>query len=883
MGDECSSSRRSMARRRNQLAQAWIWARELVAAVRAELASLVASSLGELPAGAFCEFEPVVRDLTPVPQDSLSQRSAHRLLGVATETLQSGGIIVVVRGLLDNELLDGPHEVSTWLRPVRCAHPVAVGDVPGALMEIEWLCQLWGGGGRPLLPVRDGQMPDLYARLLESELVDYVASGIDVATPFRVDQQSTWDTPVVLIASGEDRDRWLRPVEVVELADDDPWRPVYTAVLGRLPATPDPQKLDLFFLRKDLTFEELFPIRRVQAEGSLQDLLIRLDSSDHIKPRQLSNMNLAAGMEPDTGFMGHDKTIPPRFPIRRAAGPNIIVVLSPGSVEDLALLWNLRAAHGDRRVLPIGVPAAEFTDQVLGELRQPGRATMFGWSGGKCHVTSSSLGREELTALTARTPGVVVAREEELLTFGGAPGRPGSQVAMWSAGRASPTVSDADRKVLSPLQQDGARGADVIVDIRVRERLLPRDRTMRGPRFSAGYRGGAAQADVLRMGRIDPVGVMWPPSWTALAATAQTRGLSAKPSEPGLAAVALLESLGGIEQIRWLLHGPLIDLLYRLGERSGMSWWKNRWTSVHKQLRAQGVDGGALERAAQALGRDDPAIAPSGEGRDLPLEDFRKALGGKQPAAENWVTWAEERHLLVRGVRVSCLECNGKSWLPMASLPPPVGCTGCGREIKQPYGASELKFTYRLGEPLRRVLETDSLGHVIVLRWLNELFESWDLVGAHPGVTFTDPATGQDIGEADVLLLFANGDLVPVEVKRRVAGADARTTDLMDTLAEALKAPWDLLAVTQPGRECAELMELARALPQRPRLLLTNDQLHEGFPLWAVGKNPFAAGDSRDPDQDAGREASFVKAVCDGYLEQPRDRVSSTLLDPSLK
>lgn len=788
--------------------------------------------------------------------------------------------MVAVRGLLDNELLDGPHEVSTWLRPTRSAHPVAVGDIRGALAQIEWMCQLWGGAGRPLLPVRDRKLPDLYVELLKSELVDHIESGVEVDTPFRVEQTPSWDALALLIASGERRDQWTRPVEVVELAEDDPWNPVYSAVLGRLPEEPDPEKLDLFCLRKDLTFDEVFPVRRVRTEGSLEDLLGRLESVDHIRPRQLSNLHLAAGMEPDTTFMGHNETIPPRSPVRRAAGPNIIVVLSPGSVEDVALLWNLRAAHGDRRVLPIGVPAAELTGPVLQELRKPGRAQMFGWSGGKCHVTSASLTQGELRNMTAHTPGVIVASEADLLTFGGPPGRPGNQIGMWESGRSRFMISDSDREVLRPLQTSGARGVDMFMDIRVDGRPLPRNEVMRGLPFRDHYRGGAAQAPLQQLRRVDAVTVVWPPSWTSLAATAQSRGLTVKPSDPGLAAVALLESLGDIEQVRWLLHGPLIDLLYRLGERSGMSWWKSRWTAVHKQLREQGVERGVLERAAHELGRDDPAIAPSGEGRDLPFADFLKAFGGKRVAAENWVRWAEQRHLLVRGVRVSCPACGGKSWLPMASLPPPVGCAGCGREIEQPYGASDLKFSYRLGEPLRRVLETDSLGHLIVLRWLMELFRDSDVVGAHPGVTFIDPVTGRDIGEADVLLLFANGDLVPVEVKRRVAGADVRTIALMDTLADALNAPWDVLAVTQPARDCVEASGLTRSMPERPRLLLTNDQLHEDFVMWGMGANPFST-EPEDEERERAREEQFVQALVRGQLERPRDFVSSALLDPS--
>jgi len=64
----------------------------------------------------------------------------------------------------------------------------------------------------------------------------------------------------------------------------------------------------------------------------------------------------------------------------------------------------------------------------------------------------------------------------------------------------------------------------------------------------------------------------------------------------------------------------------------------------------------------------------------------------------------------VRGPNLAADDCRTGSWLPLAGIPPPVPCPGCGRQIDQPYGPRELRFSYRLGEPLRRVLETDSLG-----------------------------------------------------------------------------------------------------------------------------------------------------------------------------
>jgi len=786
-----------------------------------------------------------------------------------------------MRGLLDNELLNGPHEVTTRLRPERLARPVALGDMPALIEKLRWLCQVWGGAGQPVIPMSDGQIAVEYRHLLQVEQIDHVESHPHetVETPHRVSTRPGWDYPAAVLALKTSLADWHRTTSVVELDAHDPWLPIYAATLGTLPVLPDPKMIQFADLRVDLKFEELFPLERHHAVGSLEDLLTRLED-DHNTPRQMSNIWLAYGQTPDTGLHDPRPSVPQPNLVQRTAGPNIIVVVSPGSVEDVALLWNLRAAHGDHRVLPIGIPISELTPAALDALSIPGRALMFGFKGGKCHLTSASVPVSELEIVAREWPSTVVVDHRELLCFGPAPGRPHTQVGYWTDGvaRLSPLTA-ADQDVLGPTAQT-SRKPRLNLDVHVQDHLLPTDATMRGREFDVSFRAGAAQVVVSELRRTGTVEVAWPPSWTGLAAVAQSRGLRAVQSEAGLAVGALLKTLGSIDDAFWLQHKPLVDLLYRLAERSGMAWWKRRWADVHKKLIDEGADESVLEAQAEALGRDEPAIAPPGEGRHLPFGDFRTALGGHKSASK-WVKWAERRHLLVRGAKITCDECASSSWVPMTSLPPPVGCSGCGREIDQPYAPHGLTFTYRIGEPLRRVLETDSLGHLSALRWLTELYERHNLVGAHPGVDFFDEVTGNKIGEADVLLLFGDGSLVPVEVKRRVAGIDQKAIGLMDALSDALQAPYDVLAVTQPARDCATLPSARRALPDRPRLVLTDDQMHtHDHVVWLLGKDPFAWS-PRTAEQDAERETAFARILKDHDPETAKDTVSDRILNPS--
>jgi hypothetical protein len=227
-----------------------------------------------------------------------------------------------LRGLLDDGLLSGRHEVTTVLRPERVARPVAVDDLPAVLVEIEQACQVWGGAGQPFLPVRHGRLPEPYTALLRTEEVDFVGrlQDIEVALPSRVQARRPWNHPAILVGTHEPRDRW-RTVRVVDLESDDPWRPIYDAVLGKWPETPDRALSQFAGLREDLRFEEIAPVERVSTTGSLEDLVERLVDREFLTPRIVSNIFMSHGLHPDTSFMRASEEILPRpHMTRRAAG-----------------------------------------------------------------------------------------------------------------------------------------------------------------------------------------------------------------------------------------------------------------------------------------------------------------------------------------------------------------------------------------------------------------------------------------------------------------------------------------------------------------------------------------------------------------------------------
>ena len=55
--------------------------------------------------------------------------------------------------------------------------------------------------------------------------------------------------------------------------------------------------------------------------------------------------------------------------------------------------------------------------------------------------------------------------------------------------------------------------------------------------------------------------------------------------------------------------------------------------------------------------------------------------------------------------------------------------------------------------------------------------------------------------------------------------------------------------VMQPARDCSSIRSVEKRLPERPRLLLTTDQLFTDHVMWIMGSDPFE-WDPRTDQQD---------------------------------
>jgi len=251
------------------------------------------------------------------------------------------------------------------------------------------------------------------------------------------------------------------------------------------------------------------------------------------------------------------------------------------------------------------------------------------------------------------------------------------------------------------------------------------------------------------------------------------------------------------------------------------------------------------------------------------------ALSGMKDLATEWLRWAEDRNIVVRGSAIRCPHCGVRFWRPLAEAVPPFPCPGCARDILRPQDPQSLPFSYRVGEVLRRALADDSVYHLFVLRYVVDfLGPAAGIVGYHPGVDFEDSA-GKRLGETDVLLLLDDATVVVGEVKKTAHGLHQRDLDLLDGIATKLESPAVILGSGQ-DKETTALVS-AYDDEDRPgrlaRRVVASEQWRSVLPQQGLGVTAWPLR-LTVPAEDATLTAWFLEAL--------RHRTSSQARDPAL-
>ncbi|MGN6558314.1 MAG: hypothetical protein ACTHLH_09935 [Solirubrobacterales bacterium] len=749
--------------------------------------------------------------------------------------------------LLDDRRLEGLHGVERRLGPKRPALAINSDDLSDATAAIEHACQLWAGASYPLLPATAGHIPlsSRWQAFLDRCLIDQLWHR-DISETFSYRGSDRRITPhelgefvvAVLDAAPTKRDQWM-PVALARLPQDHDWFVAYATALGIWPDAPDAHLVERYQYRKGLRWEDVLNVRReeVAAPGPA-DLLQRLRVHNSTTPAMMSMALLGISRAARSGSIQGPPLLPNPNEIAQQIGPNIVVVYEPGSVEDLALIWNLRMANGLPDGLPLGIPATADVGSALKHWQDEFAFQMWTLGHDRCAITSASIPLDTLRPI-ANVAGPLwsVVSPEEVLRDSDRATRRSLDIANFVDGEA--TVSGWDPADRDALGKRRSRMHDFVGIARfgLRDKRIPPSRSLEPEySFAAGFRGGGFEFPESRSDSL--TSIRWPSGWMVVEALALDRGLRAQRSSAGLAAAALLEQVGSIASLSALRSERLADLLYRLSERSGMTWFR-------RKLREMGA---AMEKEDQRLLKEAIAdlhfSATNDEQQETTFSALVQMLG--REGGEAWLSWAEERELLIRGARVHCGHCGARSWRTIEELGPAPVCRGCGREISSPYPPGELPFAYRASQAVLQAMEHDALVQLLAMRWFAELFRPFmdkpsRLFGAYPGVEFFEKGETNPIGEADLLLVQSDGEFVIGECKRRGAGLNPVEMEKLERLAERLGCPWTFLATLDRAMDCPPIWrEAARALPSKPRFALTAEFLFDSDVSWPAGADIFA-------------------------------------------
>lgn len=725
--------------------------------------------------------------------------------------------------VLDDDALSGSYLAERHLRPHRRARIIPDDDYGQLISAVQQASQVWGGAADLLVPVtRIGGIHEPYERLLRGE-IDYVLlspdHGFDKPAMANLERTSSTvnlsmgrggsEIPVMLIAHSRGREG-LRETVTVVLPADDPWQTAYLTALGALPRVPDQEMLVRFGAREGLGFEDLIKARWDEhPSGDLTDLCHRLSTGAH--PIGLSRLGL-----PSRAYLGAqgnalDGWLPNPDAWAVQNGGDVVVVYEPGNVADACLLWNLRMQHGWPRQLPLGVPCVRHEDgtldvsstaAVLRALRSA--VDLRGLLAiGLPALCSHSIPPNELRAIAnaAREPSESaseVVRPADALMPTRSAARTTSQVITLDQGRGHfSTLHESDREWLAWTRH---RPLPMCATVTLPDRPIARSTTLRGDRHHLlRYEGGGYLAHI--SANDETKSLQWPQKWTMLEARAHDLGLTVTESPNGRHALALTRLVQGPNALRWLCHRGLLQLLYEKAASTSMSWFKKRANQLAKQVAAAQED----PAAAQAAFID--AIAGINVSHDaetsstLTFSDIAQVLKPKS-VAQAWLTWAERTRLLRPVVPFTCETCQYKMMqeLEQARFQPP--CPRCGKAITRPFKGSSVSFHYRLAEPLRRAIDDDSIYHALIMRWIVSTLGSRRdyLVGAHPGVEFRKD--GQLLGEADIVVLLADGTMIPTEVKRHGKALVAEEVTKLRAIARALGSPAVLLGAGDRRSDC---------------------------------------------------------------------------------
>ena len=733
--------------------------------------------------------------------------------------------------LLTDDLLTGVYSIERQLRPRTTAVAVRTGSIEDFRQVVNTICTRWGGGFSPLIAVGPDAV-ELDYRVVKMLL----ASNIDglegrALLPEEIEQRysdqyadaSQWLLRQVAVLNNQLQVQTCRGV-----ATDNPWYPAYVALFGDLPDRPDRERNRRNDLRDDLTFGDVVAIRSVDREPSIGDLIPRMLDLQRISAVELTRIRL-----PTSIVGGYNKGMPStsRFDWGQSSaltkyGPNLLVVYRPESVEDLALLWNLRARFAHPDGLPLGVPFTDNARQDIRALQQAPQVQHFFGLGHNLGVTSFSVSPHELAELAQGTGFDVVEPWDVVGEIHGC-GVVSTEMAQFAGGKA--TVSSFSPTDIETLGQDylgSSHATWLTLTGVVKENRLPPSSTMRRDRWQdPGYLGGS----LVHVGKLDEFATLRHPSGLeVLKALARDHSLQAQVSTPGKAAENLIRAANA--DLSMFTYPGVTALMEQLARRGHSSLVKRR---LNQFLEGSDVTPGSEKYEVLSARLDEALGAPDvDEIGHMNFNKIRETLGlGIKPLSAKeaavWVDWAVRQRLILRGVQAACSNCKHIQWRPLVDAVPELVCHGCGLLIDTPFGSQKIDYQYRASEILLRAVEYDVLPSLLAIRHMTRILRHDAVFGAYPGVELLEVGEKSVSAEVDVALVLANGQWIVGECKARQRGLNDTELQKLWTAADRVGATATFAATLDIGSSCSDRWRKTTDPNGRPHFALTAGHLYD--------------------------------------------------------
>ncbi|WP_285637271.1 hypothetical protein [Actinoallomurus iriomotensis] len=754
--------------------------------------------------------------------------------------------------LLTSHPLEGPTAITRIFGPRPIARFADVNNWDDAVNVLEMTCSEWGGAYNTVVPaVRDSSPAGPWRDLLaDSNISETVTRGVvPMLDHYRAEYGGIWTydnggEPIIsVIARLSEEKRPAREVQAANFVNpEDPWYLAYLGIWGRLKLEYDQPTLQFLGLKDELTLDQVVTLSTGEdfVPGA-EHLLSSLRDRQRITASELSCVLLSVAAAPHDSGMSDTSILPVRGESARRVGPNIVVVYEPGSVADLCLIWHLRALHGLPAGFPLAVPVSANVEEALRYWKSEFAMKLWGVRGANCVLVSASVGASELETMAAQAGSSFSAADyRDFLQAKYNCGHWSQETVNFSEGRARiPLPSPAETQWFGSMLLDKhSNGMELTV---VPERWeLPSLRTMRRqsvgnePRFDRGVIVGCS-----RMARFAEISYV--SGLDVLHASAQDRNLYCAPSAPGVIAEQFIDDIG-LDKLYPLFSPDVYELMTKLCERRGVSYLNRRLREILKDDVDEAADGkDRLTRIEERL-RKDAGAPDEFDQIELGFGKIKRILQKDAPA-KAWLEWAESHGLVLRGTIIACPRCKAKNWHPLAELAPPIVCRGCANNIDRPFAYDSVSFTYRASELLLRLISSDALVHVMALRFLVELFRpgfnrTGPVFGCYPGVNFMEHESSDVIGEADVLLILADGKVAVGECKTRAAGLVDEELAKLAVLATRLDASFTFVATLDSARLCGPAWRKNPHGDGRPHFALTAEHLYDLHPMAIMGSNP---------------------------------------------